>query len=126
MNTKLATLGIPEPVTLVDRARALAPTLRERAMEADNIRKLPRENVTALKKNGLFKVIQPERCGGWQMDFHTHLNVVEEISTGCGSTGWCLGVLQIHSWVAGLMDERAQDEIYSNNPDALIEAVFVA
>ena len=126
MNTKLATLGIPEPVTLVDRARALAPTLRERAMEADNIRKLPRENVTALKKNGLFKVIQPERCGGWQMDFHTHLNVVEEISTGCGATGWCWGVLQIHSWVAGLMDERALDDIYSNNPDALIAAVLVA
>ncbi|MEE2662317.1 MAG: acyl-CoA dehydrogenase family protein [Pseudomonadota bacterium] len=126
MNTELATIGCPDSAALISRARDLAPTLRERAMEADNIRKLPRENVTALQKNGLFKVIQPERCGGWQMDFHTHLNVVEEISVGCGSTGWCLGVLQIHSWVAGLMDERAQDDIYSTNPDALIAAVLVA
>ena len=113
MNTQPAPSAPPDLSTLLAAARDLAPVFRERAAETEALRRLPDQNVADLKAAGLFRVIQPERCDGWQMDFHTHLNVVEEISTGCGSTGWCLGVLQIHSWVAGLMDERAQDDIYS-------------
>lgn len=77
-----------------------------------------------MKKAGLFRVIQPKRCGGWQMDFHAHLDVVEAVAAGCGSSGWCLGVLQIHSWVVGLLTEQAQDDIYAEDPDALIAAVL--
>ena len=79
-----------------------------------------------MKQAGLFRVIQPERSGGWQMDIHAHLDVIEEIAAGCGSSGWCLGVLQIHSWVAGLLTERAQNDIYDVDPDALIAAVLNA
>jgi 3-hydroxy-9,10-secoandrosta-1,3,5(10)-triene-9,17-dione monooxygenase len=58
------------------------------------------------------------------MDFHAHLDVVEEVAAGCGSSGWCLGVLQIHSWIAGLLSEQAQKDIYDDDPDALIAAVL--
>ena len=79
-----------------------------------------------MRAAGLFRVIQPARCGGWQMDFHAHLDVVEEISAGCGASGWCLGVLQIHSWVAGLLSQQAQDDIYGADQDTLIVAVLNA
>ena len=124
MNTQPALIFPPDAVSLTTAARDIAPTLRERAVYTDALRRLPDENVADMKAAGLFRVIQPARCGGWQMDFHTHLDVVEEVSAGCGASGWCLGVLQIHSWVAGLMTEQAQDDIYANDPDALIVAVL--
>ena len=124
MNTQPAPILPPDAVSLIAAARDISPTLRERAVDTDALRRLPDENVADMKAAGLFRVIQPARCGGWQMDFHTHLDVVEEVSAGCGASGWCLGVLQIHSWVAGLMTEQAQDDIYANDPDALIVAVL--
>jgi len=126
MNTQPASTGMPDTASLITAARALAPALRERAAETDGLRRLPDQNVADMKAAGLFRVLQPERCNGWQMDFHAHLDVVEEIAIGCGSSGWCLGVLQIHSWVAGLLSERAQNDIYEDHPDALIAAVLNA
>ncbi|MAJ93573.1 MAG: oxidoreductase [Rhodospirillaceae bacterium TMED63] len=126
MNTQPAPIQTPDVVSAVAAARTLAPTLRDRADETDALRCLPEENVSDMKDAGLFRVIQPARCGGWQMDFHAHLDVVEEISAGCGASGWCLGILQIHSWVAGLLSQQAQDDIYGADQDALIVAVLNA
>ena len=126
MNTQPAPIQAPDAVSAIAAARTLAPTLRDRAAETDALRRLPEENVADMRAAGLFRVIQPARCGGWQMDFHAHLDVVEEISAGCGASGWCLGVLQIHSWVAGLLSQQAQDDIYGADQDTLIVAVLNA
>ena len=126
MNTQPAPIQTPDAVSAIAAARTLAPTLRNRADETDALRRLPEENVADMRAAGLFRVIQPARCGGWQMDFHAHLDVVEEISAGCGASGWCLGVLQIHSWVAGLLSQQAQDDIYGADQDTLIVAVLNA
>ena len=126
MNTQPAPIQTPDAVSAIAAARTLAPTLRDRAAETDALRRLPEENVADMRAAGLFRVIQPARCGGWQMDFHAHLDVVEEISAGCGASGWCLGVLQIHSWVAGLLSQQAQDDIYGADQDTLIGAVLNA
>lgn len=126
MNTQPAPIQTPDAVSAIAAARTLAPTLRDRAAETDALRRLPEENVADMRAAGLFRVIQPARCGGWQMDFHAHLDVVEEISAGCGASGWCLGVLQIHSWVAGLLSQQAQDDIYGADQDTLISAVLNA
>ena len=109
---------------LVARAMQLVPVLRERAYEAEGIRRVPTGNMQALKKAGLFKTIQARRYGGYQMDLHTHLDVVSAIARGCGSTGWCLGVMQAHSWLVALFPVQAQEETYGVHPDTLIAAVL--
>jgi 3-hydroxy-9,10-secoandrosta-1,3,5(10)-triene-9,17-dione monooxygenase len=43
-----------------------------------------------------------------------------EIARGCASTGWNFANLQIHHWMLALYDERAQQEVWGENPDALI------
>ena len=52
---------------LVARARELAPIFFERAAETEKLRRMPDANVAALKKAGLFKVLQARRYGGYQM-----------------------------------------------------------
>lgn len=123
MNTQ-PTSAAPDAAALVAAARGIAPRLRERAAEADSIRRMPAGSVAELRAAGLFRVLQPARCGGWEMGFHTHLDVVETLARGCASTAWCVGVLQIHSWVVGMMSREAQDDVYAGDADALVAAVL--
>lgn len=109
---------------LVARARALVPALRERAAEADRLRKVPDANIAALRQAGLLKVLQPRRYGGYQMSLRTHVDVIAELGRGCTSTAWCAGVIHAHSWLMGLFPEAAQRDSYGANPDAIVSAVI--
>ena len=67
---------------LVARAAALAPQLRERVVEAEQIRKVPPANVEALRKAGLFRVLQAKRYGGHQQSFRTHIDTIAAVAPG--------------------------------------------
>lgn len=123
MNTQPAPAA-PDAATLLAAARDLAPRLRERAADAENLRRMPDESVAEIREAGLFRVLQPLRCGGYEMDFHIHLDIVETLAVGCASTAWCVGVLQIHSWLAGMMNAETQEDIYGGSPDSLVAAVL--
>jgi 3-hydroxy-9,10-secoandrosta-1,3,5(10)-triene-9,17-dione monooxygenase len=115
---------MPDHAQLVARAASLVPTLRARAAEAEQFRRLPDANVAELRAAGLFKVLQPRRCGGFEMSLHTHIDTVAEIARGCGSTAWCMGVIHAHSWLVGSFPREAQAESYGANPDAIVCAVI--
>jgi 3-hydroxy-9,10-secoandrosta-1,3,5(10)-triene-9,17-dione monooxygenase len=109
---------------MVGRARALVPVLRERAAEADRLRRVPDANIIALRRAGLLKVLQSRRYGGYQMSLRTHIDVVAELSRGCTSTAWCAGVIHAHSWLMGLLPEAAQQDSYGTDPEAIVSAVI--
>jgi 3-hydroxy-9,10-secoandrosta-1,3,5(10)-triene-9,17-dione monooxygenase len=109
---------------LVARAAALAPQLRERVTEAEQIRKVPPANIEALRKAGLLRVLQAKRYGGHQQSFRTHIDTIAAVAQGCGSTAWCMGVIHAHSWLMAHFPQAAQDETYGTNPDAIISAVI--
>jgi 3-hydroxy-9,10-secoandrosta-1,3,5(10)-triene-9,17-dione monooxygenase len=69
-------------------------------------------------------VLQPRRCGGFEMSLHTHIDTVAEIARGCGSTAWCMGVIHAHSWLVSSFPQEAQAESYGANPDAIVCAVI--
>ena len=115
---------MPDHAQLVARAASLVPTLRARAAEAEQFRRLPDANVAELRSAGLFKVLQPRRCGGFEMSLHTHIDTVAELARGCGSTAWCMGVIHAHSWLLGSFPQEAQAESYGANPDAIVCAVI--
>jgi alkylation response protein AidB-like acyl-CoA dehydrogenase len=71
---------------LVARAAALVPELRGRVPEAEQLRKVPPANVEALRKAGLFRVLQARRYGGHQQSLRTHIDTIATIALGCGST----------------------------------------
>ncbi|HNT63892.1 MAG TPA: acyl-CoA dehydrogenase family protein, partial [Candidatus Desulfobacillus denitrificans] len=58
----------PEAVELVERARAMAPRLAERARAAEAEGMVPVETVQEMKEAGLFRVLQPRRFGGYELD----------------------------------------------------------
>src|SRR5262245_51096844 len=104
----------------IARARALVPALRERAAASEAARVMPAETIADLHASGLLRTMQPKRWGGMELDFVAYVDFPLELSRGDASVGWNLANLQIHHWMLGLYDERAQEQVWSEDPDALI------
>jgi 3-hydroxy-9,10-secoandrosta-1,3,5(10)-triene-9,17-dione monooxygenase len=103
-----------------ERAEALLPILRARAAQTEQLRMLPPETIGEFQEAGLFRALQPRRYGGLELDPAAFFDAVISIGTVCASSAWVLSVLGVHSWHLGLFDARAQDEVWGQDPRALI------
>src|SRR5690348_10703538 len=63
---------------LIDRARELAPTLRERAAAAEAMRRIPDETHAAFRDAGFYRVFQPARYGGLEARYGLHTLLAAE------------------------------------------------
>ncbi len=97
---------------VVPAARALLPAISEHAEKTEAARQLLPETVRDLRDAGMFKLVQPRRWGGFELDPAAVVRASAELARGCGSTGWCLGVLAVHNWMLGLYEERAQEDVW--------------
>jgi 3-hydroxy-9,10-secoandrosta-1,3,5(10)-triene-9,17-dione monooxygenase len=104
----------------IARARSLVPALRSRAAQAEKARVMPPETLADLHASGLLRSMQPRRWGGMEFDFVAYVDFPLELARGCASTGWNFANLQIHHWMLALYDERAQEEVWGADPEALI------
>jgi 3-hydroxy-9,10-secoandrosta-1,3,5(10)-triene-9,17-dione monooxygenase len=106
------------------RANELIPELRERAAQTASDRRLPQDNIDALRRAGALKTIQATRNGGYALGIRSHLDVMSALGRGCGSTAWVAGVVQAHSWLSSHFPEQGQDDVYRSDPDAVVSAVI--
>jgi 3-hydroxy-9,10-secoandrosta-1,3,5(10)-triene-9,17-dione monooxygenase len=115
----------PTAEDLLARARAMIPDLRSRARETEERRRIVDETAEAFCDAGFFRVLQPSRYGGFEMDYGTHTRLAVEIGRACASSAWVLAVLASHSWIVGMFPPEAQDEIWAKEPGALIATSFL-
>lgn len=106
----------------LQRARELAPVLRERAAQAEAARTLLQETVRDLRASGALGALQPKRWGGLEHDYIAYVDIPMALARGCASTGWCVVNLMIHNWMLALYDERAQADVWSLDQEVLIAA----
>jgi 3-hydroxy-9,10-secoandrosta-1,3,5(10)-triene-9,17-dione monooxygenase len=106
------------------RARALAPTLAGRLAEADELRRLPDATVADFRAAGFFRMLQPARWGGHEVDPRTFFDVQTTVAAACASSAWVLGVVAVHSWQLALFPAQAQDEVWGKDRDALISSSY--
>ncbi|MFI5002933.1 MAG: acyl-CoA dehydrogenase family protein [Reyranellales bacterium] len=105
---------------MVERARVLAPRIAERAEDCERLRRLPDETERDLHANGLFRIAQPARVGGADLDVGIFVDVCAEIARVCPSTAWNLGNLASHHWMLGYFPPETQDELWDVSTDVLI------
>jgi 3-hydroxy-9,10-secoandrosta-1,3,5(10)-triene-9,17-dione monooxygenase len=110
---------------LLARAEALIPVLRERAPQAEELRRLPDETIADLHSSGLFRMLQPARVGGSELPFRAICELTAVIGQGCGSTAWVLANLAAHHWLLGMWHPEAQHEIWGESPDSLISSALI-
>ena len=106
----------------MERASALVPALKDRASDAERLRRLPDENVADLLASGLYRIAEPQRFGGLDVDYALVLDVAEELARGCPATGWCYGLWAAHAWLVGYWPLPTQQEVFADDPDALISS----
>ena len=105
---------------MLDRARALVPTIAARAADCEKLRRLPDETERDLHRTGLFRMVQPARVGGADLDLGILVDTCAEIARVCPSTSWNLGNLASHHWMLGYFEPAIQDELWNASPDVLI------
>lgn len=104
----------PSREELLSRAEALVPILRGRALETEKLRRLPESTLEDLRRAELLNIVQPASGGGFERSVTDLLELTATVARGCGSTGWCLGVMAVHNWLVGLFPEAAQREVFEN------------
>lgn len=110
---------------LLERARALVPTLAARAEEAERLRRLPPESERDLHETGLYRMLQPQRVGGSELDYSALVTLGAAVAQGCASTAWNLTNLASHHWMLAMFPEAAQNRLWGENPDVLIASSFI-
>lgn len=110
---------------LIARAEALAPTLAGRAAQADAQGRIPAETIADMQAAGFFKVLQPKRHGGYELDPQTFFDIQMALARGCMSTAWVYGVVGVHNWQLALFDARAQQDVWGQDPATLIASTYM-
>ena len=110
----------PTAEEVLARARALIPALRERAPSGERERRLPKQTIEDLKAAGLFKVLQPKRWGGYELDIHTYFDVQMALAEGDMSVAWVYGVVGVHPWFMAWLDDRAAADVWGEDDTTLV------
>ncbi len=93
----------------------LLPAFRERAQETEDRRALLPESVQELEEAGVFRLLQPQRWGGYEAHPVEFFRVIRSSSSACGSTGWVSSVVSVHNWQLGLFPDQAQQDIWGED-----------
>ena len=110
---------LPEERPLLERARALIPRLAERAAACTAARTVPAETIADYHEAGILRILQPRRFGGMQGRFSLFSRITEELAFGCASSAWVYAVLAEHQWIIAQYPERAQIDVWGDDPLAV-------
>ena len=110
----------PTAEEMIARARAMIPVLRERAPQGERERRLPKQTIADMQAAGLFKVLQPRRWGGYELDILTYYEIQMALGEGDMSVAWVYGVVGVHPWFVALLDDRAAQDIWGRDDTTLI------
>src|SRR6266516_4358720 len=109
---------------MLQRASELVPALKQRAAQAEQLRRIPAATVADIVSAGLLRIGNPDRFGGVGIEPDTSFEVAAELGRGCGSTAWCYSVWTTHNWAIGHWPEQAQEEYFADSPDTFSSTSF--
>ncbi len=117
-------LGSPRAQQLIEAARAMGPALKARRAQAREEQRVPDETVREMREAGFFKILQPEKWGGYAMDPQVFYAVGLEVARFCPSSAWILGVIAVHNWQLALFDDQAAQDVWADDPSVLISSSY--
>ena len=73
---------------------------------------------------GFYRIFQPAYFGGLECDYRLLVDLSAELGRGCGSSTWVFTNLAAQSLVLGSGNAEAQDDVWGDNPEALMASGF--
>lgn len=86
---------------------------------------MPQETERELHDAGLFRILQPRRVGGSELDYVALVDFADVVALADASVAWNLANLASHHWMLAMFDRRAQDAVWNESADALIASSFI-
>jgi indole-3-acetate monooxygenase len=99
---------------ILERARAIAPRLRERSSDIERERRLPADVVEMLRDTGVFRMGFARSWGGPELNSMRQTEIVEALSYGDASAGWCAMIGSDTGLYAAFLDEPVAKEMFSS------------
>lgn len=109
----------PSAAELLQRAGEIGAIARTKALETEQQRHVASDLVGMMRDAKLFRVLQPERFGGFEYGYDVFVELVAAVAAGDGSTGWVYSLGAVHPWLIACFPEAAQQEVWSQNEDAI-------
>jgi 3-hydroxy-9,10-secoandrosta-1,3,5(10)-triene-9,17-dione monooxygenase len=101
------------PESLLQAAHDMLPVLRQRQAACEELGRLPDETNRQFIQAGFYRILQPRRFGGCELDLPTFFNVMTAIARGCPSSGWVLALTAGHAHtLASLFPEQGQIQVF--------------
>lgn len=114
----------PSSSELIAASVAMIPELVRRAPNDEANSMVSRETIKELVDAGLFRIAQPARWKGWEMPLSTLTQVTIALARGDHSVGWVYGLCSLHSHHLAMFDDRAQADVWGDNPDAITASSY--
>jgi alkylation response protein AidB-like acyl-CoA dehydrogenase len=115
---------VPDAERVLAAARELAPVIRARAGEIENARRIPLDLVAELRAAGFFRMLLPRSHGGLEVEYPATIDVLAELSSADGATGWTVMIGSESPQLLALLPRKTFDEIYAAGPDVIIAGAF--
>ena len=111
---------------VLQRAQALVPVLASRSAQCESLRRCPDETVDDYVSNGLLRICQPRRYGGYELGYDVLCEVIETLAQGCGSQAWVHMVLADNPLKLSAFTLDAQDEVWGKDTTKKIGVAIAA
>jgi alkylation response protein AidB-like acyl-CoA dehydrogenase len=104
-------------------AGKIVEALKETEAESEATRTLSARAVELLHQAGLTRIVSPAAYGGYEMPVRALVEAERVVAHGSTAASWVLMVCAAHTFIAGRMPRRGQDEIFGGDPGMLIPGV---
>jgi alkylation response protein AidB-like acyl-CoA dehydrogenase len=104
-------------------AGKIVEALKETEAESEASRVLSTRAVDLLHQAGLTRIVSPAAYGGYQLPVRALVEAERVVAQGSTAASWVLMVCAAHTFIAGRMPRRGQDEIFGTDAGMLIPGV---
>ncbi|MGI5232201.1 acyl-CoA dehydrogenase family protein [Actinoallomurus sp. CA-142502] len=111
-------------MSILDSAREAGPALAASDADSARLGYLSDEAWAQLQRIGVLRALQPKRWGGGEVPFAEYLATIVEIGRHSPAAGWVASVVGVHPWQIALFDERAQAELWGDDPALVIASSY--
>lgn len=95
-------------------AERITPTLRERADEIEQARRLPADLAQQFAQAGFFRMVVPREIGGLELPPETLMGTIEAVARADASSGWCVMIGATSGMSAAYLEPTVAREIYGD------------
>lgn len=109
---------------VLDNIAEIADQLRDQAVEAERLGKLPDETAKKLRAAGPIKLLQPKQYGGYEAHPRDFAETVMKAASLDPATGWVCGIVGVHPWQLAFADPKVQEEVWGTDNDTWLASPY--